>query len=149
MGDDKNRHFYPCQIREPSTLPRDIVLCPDVPIFLWIKQSWWMNPTKRCISKYFSSFEIHICLSAMSEMKARIESVLCQNIFHRDYIVISPRHTTEDQCQLIQWQKESSIGPSYFNMARGIQKSRRLWKLVRIWSKVKGLKFKEKQKRGF
>ena len=49
----------------------------------------------------------------------------------------------------IQWQRESSIGPSYFNMARGIQISRRLWKLVRIWSKVKGLKFKEKQKKGF
>ena len=57
-----------------------------------------MNPTKRCISKYFSSFEIHVPVSAMPEMKANIESVGCQNIFHRDYIVISPRHTTEDQC---------------------------------------------------
>ena len=38
-------------------------------------------------------------VSAKSEMKALIESVLCQNIFHRDYIVITPRHTTEDQCQ--------------------------------------------------
>ena len=101
MGDDKNRHFHPCQIREPSTLPRDIVLCPDVPIFLWIKQSWWMNPTKRCILMYFSSIEIHMCLSAILKIKACIiiESVGCQNIFHRDYIVISPRHTTEDQCQ--------------------------------------------------
>ena len=147
MGDDKNRHFYPCQIREPSTLPRDILLCPDVPIFLWIKQSWWMNPTKRCILMYFSSIEIHICFSAMSEMKARIESVLCQNIFHRDYILISPRHTTKSMS--IQRLRESSIGLSYFDVAWGIQKSRRLWKLVRIWSKVKGLKFKEKQKKGF
>ena len=43
----------------------------------------------------------------------------------------------------IQWQRESSIGPSYFNMTQGIEKSRRLWKLVRIWSKVKGLSSKK------
>ena len=49
----------------------------------------------------------------------------------------------------IQRLRESAIGLSYFDVAWGIQKSRRLWKLVRIWDKVKGLKFKEKQKKGF
>ena len=51
-----------------------------------------------------------MCLSAISEIKACIiiESVGCQNIFHRDYIVISPRHTTEDQCQFNDEEKVQS-----------------------------------------
>ena len=57
-----------------------------------------MNPTKRCISVHLK-YTCACLRNAMSEMKARIESVLCQNIFDRDYIVISPRQTTEDQCQ--------------------------------------------------
>ena len=121
--------------------------CPYLSVYL----GYMMDESNK--KMYFDVFQFiwnrHMPVSAKSEMKALIESVLCQNIFHRDYILISPRHTTKSMS--IQRLRESSIGVglSYFDVAWGIQKSRRLWKLVRIWSKVKGLKFKEKQKKGF
>ena len=47
----------------------------------------------------------------------------------------------------IQWQRESSIGPSYFDVAWGIQKPRRLRKLVSGATYNKGLSSKKNKRK--